>query len=226
MNKIVIITGANRGFGKAIVDCLSEKDNTTIVSLSRSVNEEHVNLEANKFIFIKTDLLEEFQISLADTLKLLVHSDSIIYCINNAGMILPIDPIGKLNQIDISKTLKVNVEYPLNLVNSLVKTFPNNVIEFVNVTSGAGINPIPYWSLYGASKAYMKMFFKVLMEEQKENNLIRFYDIDPGVLDTDMQKEIRESAAPKQGYFTSLKDENKLINPMDAVNEMLIQINF
>jgi len=72
----------------------------------------------------------------------------------------------------------------------------------------------------------MKMFFKVLMEEQKDNKKIAFHDISPGVLDTDMQKSIRENVAPKQDYFLTLKDENKLINPMDAVITIFNEIKF
>jgi benzil reductase ((S)-benzoin forming) len=139
---------------------------------------------------------------------------------------VPIDAIGNLEQNAISTSLKVNIEFPVNLVNTLMEHFSDNEIEFVNITSGAGVNPVPYWSLYGASKAYMKMFFKVLMEEQKDNKKIAFHDISPGVLDTDMQKSIRENVAPKQDYFLTLKDENKLINPMDAVITIFNEIKF
>ena len=226
MDKIVIITGANRGLGKAIVDYAIKIKNVRVVSLSRSINDEHNNLTNDKFVFFKTDLSEDFHFTILNNLRQVIKPNSKIYFINNASVILPIEEIGNLNKDAISISIKVNIEFPVNLINMIIKNFANIQVEIINITSGAADNPVPYWSLYSASKAFMKMFFKVLMEEQKDNKKIIFHNIDPGVLDTDMQREIREKSAPRQDYFTSLKEENKLIKPIDAAAKIFEQINF
>lgn len=226
MNKIIIITGANRGLGKALVDVALKDETALIISLSRSLHEEHKDISGAKLIFLKTDLSEPFSDSIFKIISKNISSESAFYFFNNASIILPIAKIGSFKGLDIETSIKVNVEYPVNLINSLLSQFPKNKTVLVNISSGAGNNPIPYWSLYGAAKAYMKLFFRVLEEENKENNKFSFYSLDPGVLDTGMQEHIRENTFPKQDYFKSLKEDNKLIQPEDAALRIFNEINY
>jgi benzil reductase ((S)-benzoin forming) len=226
MKKIIIITGANRGLGKALVDVALKDEKALIVSLSRSLHEEHKDISGAKLIFIKTDLSDSFSDSIFDIIGKHTQTDDTLYFFNNASIILPIDRIGSFKELDIETSIKVNIQYPVNLINSLLSQFPKNKTVLVNISSGAGNNPIPFWSLYGAAKAYMKLFFRVLEEENKENSTISLYSIDPGVLDTGMQADIRDNAFPNQDYFKSLKEDNKLIKPEDAALRIFNEINY
>jgi benzil reductase ((S)-benzoin forming) len=226
MKKIIIITGANRGLGKALADIALKDENTIIISLSRSLNAEHKDISDNKLIFIKTDLSNSFSDSTLEIIRQKTHSGDVVYFFNNASIILPIDKIGNFKELDIEKSIKVNVQNPVNLINFLLSHFSKNKTILVNISSGAGYNPIQFWSLYGASKAYMKLFFKVLEEENKENRYISIYSIDPGVLDTGMQEVIRDNIFPSQDYFKFLKENNKLINPEDAALSIFNEINY
>ena len=225
MNKIIIITGANRGLGKALVDLALKDENAQIISLSRSLHEQHEGISDAKLLFIKTDLSEPFSNSFFENIEKRIHPDTVLYFFNNASIILPIAKIGSFKDSEIATSIKVNLQFPVNLINSLMNQFPKNKTVLVNISSGAANNPIPFWSLYGASKAYMNLFFKVLAEENTANNFT-FYTIDPGVLDTGMQEHIRESAFPKQDYFKSLKEDNKLIQPEDAALKIFNKINY
>jgi len=226
MKKIILITGANRGLGKAIIDLALKDDDSVIISLSRSINEEHKGISTNKLIFIKVDLSEPFSAELINKIGNYISLDSTLYFFNNASIILPIDKIGGFNQPDIETSIKVNIQYPVNLINFILNNFRDNKIVLVNISSGAGVNPVPYWSLYGGSKAYMNMFFKVLGEENKNNENVILYSIDPGVLNTGMQESIRKNEAPKQDYFKSLKDENRLIESEVAAMKIFKEINY
>ncbi|WP_445717637.1 SDR family NAD(P)-dependent oxidoreductase [Flavobacterium sp.] len=226
MKKIIIITGANRGLGKALVDMSIKDENTLIVSLSRSLHEEHKYLVDSKLIFIKTDLSDSFSVSVFDIIGKHIQYDDTLYFFNNASVILPIDRIGNLSELDIERSIKVNVQYPVNFINFLLNQYPKNKTVLVNISSGAGNNPISFWSLYGAAKAYMNLFFKVLETENKENINISIFSIDPGVLDTGMQQNIRDNNFPNQDYFISLKEENKLIKPEDVVLSIFNEINY
>jgi benzil reductase ((S)-benzoin forming) len=226
MKKIIIITGANRGLGKALVDVALKDQNALIISLSRSLHEEHKGISSAKLIFIKTDLSEPFSDSIFGIIYKKVISETALYFFNNASIILPIDKTGSFKELEIETSIKVNVQYPVNLINFLLSQFPKNKTVLVNISSGAGNNPIPYWSLYGAAKAYMKLFFRVLEEENKENSNISLYSIDPGVLDTGMQENIRDSTFPNQYYFKSLKEDNKLIKSEVAALRIFNEINY
>lgn len=226
MKKIIIITGANRGLGKALVDFVIKDEDSMIFSLSRFLHLDHKSISENKLILIKSDLSENFSDSIFEEINTNVSSDSEIYFFNNASVILPINKIGNFNKIDIETSIKVNIQYPINLINALLNKFIQNKIIIVNISSGAGKNPIQYWALYGAAKAYMKLFFRVLEEENKENKNLILFSIDPGVLDTKMQESIRDNLFPNQEYFKFLKKDNKLIKPEDAAIKILKEINY
>lgn len=225
MQKIIIITGANRGLGKALVDVALKDDDAFLVSVSRSIHEHHIGISKEKLSFIKTDLSEPFSNTFIKYLESILHPNTILYFINNASTIVPIKKIGTLNDMDISNSIAVNVQFPVSLINDLLKQFTKNKMILVNISSGAGINPISHWSLYGAAKAYIDMFFKVL-EIENENNNFSFFTIDPGVINTGMQEYIREINFPKKDYFISLKEDNKLLRTEDAAQRIFNEINY
>ena len=165
MNKIVIITGANKGLGKALADLALKDQDSIVISLSRNLHEEHQVVNQNKLVFIKTDLSETFSESSFETINNFIKPETKLYFFSNAGIILPIEKIGSFNANEIDISIKVNVNYPINLINFLLKNYSQNKITIINITSGAGENPIPHWSLYCSAKAYMKMFFRVLQQE-------------------------------------------------------------
>lgn len=225
MDKVVIITGANRGLGKALADQALKDEKAMVISLSRTLHEDHQGIKGDRLVFIKTDLSEPFDDDVFQAVNNYIKPETSLYFFSNAGIILPIDKIGAFDSNAIDISMKVNVHYPVALINYLLQHYSRNRIVLVNISSGAGENPVPHWSLYCSSKAYMKMFFRVLQEELKGDN-IRLYSINPGVLDTDMQANIRKNEAPKQDYFQSLKDENKLIQPDVAALRIFEEIKY
>lgn len=226
MKKLLVITGANRGLGEAIVDLALQDSDAQVISTSRSLSPKHADIDEAKMLFLETDLSAPFSMEVIHAISRRVEKNTILYLINNAGVILPIDSIGELEEKAVETSLNVNVQYPVNLINAVVKKFPENQIVLTNITSGAGNRPLPHWGMYCASKAFMKMFFKVLGEEQKENGKIQLFEIDPGTMDTGMQEKIRGKEFPGQDYFTSLKDNDKLVKPADAALKILTEINF
>ncbi len=217
----MIITGANRGLGKALADQVLVNDDTFLFSISRAINDEHTKYVDRKLFFIKTDLADSFAVNISD-IKKHIKKNSVIYFFNNAGLITPIEKVGGFSKDEILKSISVNISFPVIFTNFLISEFKENPIKIINVTSGAANKLIEYWSLYSASKAYMDVFFKTLM---KESNF-EIYNIDPGVLDTAMQEIIRTKETPSQDYFQSLKKENKLVSPCDAAKEILNKIDF
>lgn len=224
MKKIVVITGANKGLGKAFLDIIVQDEDTIVLSLSRDLHDEHKLFKGKNLVLIPTDLSEPFSEDFLTILDEYVVEESLIFLFNNAGSIVPIKSIGTFDISDINNSIAVNINYPVHLVNSIIKKFPNQPMTIVNISSGAGRTPISHWSLYGSSKAYMRLFFDILKEEN--NNNIRVYNIDPGVLDTGMQKTIRENTFPKQEDFIALKLDQKLIKPADAAKKILKEVNF
>ena len=68
------------------------------------------------------------------------------------------------------------------------------------------------------------MFFNTAESEYKQH---RFFNIDPGVIDTGMQKSLRANDFPDLEKFKELQKEGQLRAAIDVAEEILktIQIN-
>jgi len=187
--KLVILTGCNKGLGKAFFDCLIKEEDIDLITISRRLSKDQLDLlSQNKFQHIETDLSEG--VSHINFMQYIPKYKSILF-INNAFTIKPIKKVGKWNPLDIELSLKTNIISPTVLVNNLIGSLKyDQNLRLINISSGASIKPIKRWGIYCSSKAFNKMLYDVIGEES--NILIE--NIDPGVLDTRMQKTIRESS--------------------------------
>jgi len=174
-----------------------------------------------------------------------------VYLINNAGSLGFIKPIGKLDADTIIKNYTLNLIAPALLTNAFIKCYNATDAEkvIVNISSGAARTPIDGWALYCSSKAGLDMFSRVVDAEQKVrahhplDNIhkgFRIFSIAPGVVDTNMQVEIRSAA--KENFsrledFIAYNKNNQLGNPktisekyfrllskINAINEVSISI--
>jgi len=222
MKKIIIISGANRGLGKALTDQYLAEANVQVISLSRVLNEEHtVYLKQGKLYFIPIDLKEQSIEQKLEIIKQFIEPGLKIVFINNASIINPINAVGFFEEQEIADIIAVNATAPIIISNYLLKHYKGHSLDFVNISSGAARRPIENWSLYCSSKAFVKMFFEVFQEENKENKKIRIFNVDPGVMDTAMQSFIRDAFFPEQKKFQELQDEAKLKTPEEAAEKII-----
>ena len=221
MKKVFIITGANRGLGKAFVDILVKNEDHFVISISRSASEEQkIDTQVN-FYLLKADLSDNSIGEKITVLKNLVGNQD-IYFINNASVIEPITKIEYLSEDDMDKAISVNIKSTMLITKFLLENFIANSLSFVNISSGAADRAISNWSLYCSSKAFIKMFFNVA---ESEYNQHRFFNIDPGVMDTNMQKSIRNSDFPDVADFQNLEKEGKLKSTKAVALEILNTIS-
>ena len=81
----------------------------------------------------------------------------------------------------------------------------------INIGSGAGNSPIHSWSTYCTTKAAIDMLTGVIAEENHKN--LTVFSVHPGVVDTNMQSEIRNSNPknfPLLSKFTDYYVQDKL----------------
>lgn len=231
-----IITGASKGIGHALAKQLSAK-NRSIVSVSRSENkdlETYAKEQGTDYRFIQFDLyntneidqLEENIFSSINPVK----GDKVVL-INNAGLLQPIAPLEKCNSAAILQSIQVNYAAPM----LLCAAFINNLKEFsgfkriINISSGAGLNPYHGWSSYCTTKAALTMLTRcVALEQEFELNPVEVVSITPGVVETNMQEQIRASKKEDFAnveFFQSLKDKNKLKTPDEAAAKIISLIH-
>ncbi|MCG8476268.1 MAG: SDR family NAD(P)-dependent oxidoreductase [Cytophagales bacterium] len=216
--RLFIVTGVNRGLGKAVFDLLLEKKQN-VLALSRQFTEGQCDEAGGRVRCVSADLSKLTEEFLEGVFGYYSESFDEVIFINNASTIQPIGKIGTFSPDEISNALHLNVAAPLLIANNILRSNLGRRIRVVNVSSGAARRPIEGWSLYSATKAANEMFFNVL-EKEKQAEVINF---DPGVLNTGMQEQIRkasEEAMPEVNAFRELHEGGKLKEPAVVAREV------
>lgn len=219
---IVIITGANRGLGLALANYYIGIDGTLVISVSRELAKDHQKVNKSLLRFIPFDLahgLNKKIVNLFDIELEGLNPQNILF-FNNAAVVTPIGKIGTLDENEIRQSLNINLVSQIQLINLLAARFKDIII--VNLTSGAANNPIDGWSLYSTGKAAMISFLKSF---SKENNRIKVLNFDPGVMDTRMQAEIRESDFEEVKKFKDFSTLNRLKKTEEVVISLIKNIS-
>jgi short-subunit dehydrogenase len=92
--------------------------------------------------------------------------------INNAGIIQPFINISELENGMIEKIIDVNFYGTLNMIRTFLPILKSRPEAYIlNVSSMGGFLPVPGQSIYGASKAAVKLMTEALIEELKGTNI-------------------------------------------------------
>jgi len=218
-NSMYIVTGVSRGLGKGIVEELL-KGKQKVIGIGRS------NPFGDSISFKTCDLSDPQAI---ENLEFSSFSKPVTL-INNAGVIGSIGRISEQPKSDLGEVLQVNVLAPMALTRKIYAAMQNpQDFTLVNISSGAANRSIPSWASYCASKAALNRLTENFYLEEKElGHDLKVYAVAPGVIDTDMQTEIR-SAAPEdfsgRDNFVRMKTEGQLYSPEDAAKRLIMLLN-
>ena len=151
-----IVTGHTRGLGAALAEQLLSR-NIAVLALSRSRNAALAQRYPQTIEEIELDLANPERVAqwiAGDTLRRFVDGADTVLLINNAGVVQPIGPLETQDAADIASAIGLNVATPMMLA-SAVATASVNASDrrIVHISSGAGRNAYPGWSIYCATKA-------------------------------------------------------------------------
>jgi benzil reductase ((S)-benzoin forming) len=220
--KLFIVTGGSKGLGYALCEQFRAKG-YRIVEFSRSAPHEFST---------KTDLSdpEKSRLSVSNALASIdTNTLDELIVINNAGTLSPIGPTAKKSPDELIANLNTNFVSAIVVLSEIVAKFQSAPCRkvIVNITSGAALRARFGWSLYCATKAGMENFIRSLaMEQEKEEAPFIPINIDPGIIDTGMQEQIR--ATPQSDFaevdrFIQRKNQG-LLAPPDKVAAAVVRI--
>ncbi len=217
---IFYITGTSSGIGKAIAEKALQIVGSFVYGFSRTCSIEHTNF---KHFAIDLSNIDEVL-----NLNIEKHSEAYkIVLINNAGTIGEVKPIGRQSNKSIVNVFTLNTICPTILSNKLLQTY-NGIdvsIVIVNISSGAARHPIESWAPYCASKSAIDMFSQVLQAENGyDTKNLRIFSIAPGIVDTKMQQQVRESKPdefPHLEKFIDYKKNGNLVLPEIVAQKIL-----
>lgn len=150
-----------------------------------------------------------------------------ITLINNAGVMPQIAPLSKVPAADMINALRVGLEAPMALTGAFLGATESWRIprKVLNISSGLGRRAMASQASYCTAKAGMDQFSScVALEEAAKPNGARIVSLAPGVIDTDMQVQLRSPAStdfPDVGRFAGLHSNGQLTSADDAAARVL-----
>jgi NAD(P)-dependent dehydrogenase (short-subunit alcohol dehydrogenase family) len=229
---LYILSGASRGLGRALASRLLEPDNL-LLTLSRQPDET-LAAEAKG----AGTQLEQWAVDLAHAGEVAARLEAWLHgedatrsaqatLINNAGIIGRVGPLDATDADTLAAVLRINLEAPLLLTAAFLRATRDWPVRrrVLNISSGAGRRPIAGWTAYCAAKAGLDHATRVLaLDEVHQPNPARVCSLAPGVIDTDMQRELRAADGagfPDQAQFVQLKQSGNLTSPGAAAERVL-----
>jgi NAD(P)-dependent dehydrogenase (short-subunit alcohol dehydrogenase family) len=229
---LTILTGASRGMGLAMAEqlldaghellCISRKTSDALAARAqaqdRRLEQWSHDLSRGDVVAAKLDtwLAARGASGLAG-----------VTLINNAGVIPAIAPLGDIPAADLAQALRVGLEAPMVLTGAFLRATAAWPCErkVLNISSGLGRRAMASQAAYCAAKAGMDHYTRcVALEEALRPHGARVCSLAPGVIDTDMQVQLR-SADPQRfpdiGNFQGMKDSGALTSPAEAARRVL-----
>lgn len=147
--------------------------------------------------------------------------------INNAGMIPRIGPLREADAPDLAQALRVGLEAPMLLTAAFLRATQgwSATRKVLNISSGLGRRAMASQAGYCAAKAGLDHFTRCLaLEEAQKPDGAKVCALAPGVIDTDMQVQLRgadATAFPDQARFIALQSGGQLSSPAEAAAQVL-----
>lgn len=192
--KIVVITGASSGLGKAAARGLSADGATVVLgarrlALIQSLADE-LKAKGGKALAIETDVTQREDVSrLVDAAVQTFGRVDVI--INNAGL-MPNAPLERLKVDEWERMIDVNLKGVLYGIAAVLPVMQRQKSgHIINVSSVAGHKIRPGAAVYAATKHAVRALSEGLRQEVKAYN-IRTTIISPGAVDTELPNSISE----------------------------------
>jgi benzil reductase ((S)-benzoin forming) len=232
MKHLIIITGASRGMGLAMARQLCRPD-VHLLGLSRQISgelQEHARSTQTLVEQWPADLSQPYAVverltSWLATLKANEFSSATL--INNAGMLGTLAPVETISAAELASGMAVNLVAPMQLTSAFLRetaqwSCPRKVM---NISSGLAARAQAGSSMYCASKAGLDHFSRcVALEQAQAANGAHVVSVYPGVIDTDMQSDLRASDSrlfPARSRYVELKTAERLTSPDEAAARLL-----
>lgn len=214
-DKIVFITGASSGIGKACAELFAKEGAKLILGARREhllyeLSNELKNKYDTKSLCLKIDVKNK-ELLESEINNLNNEWNNIDILINNAGLALGLDKFYEVSINDLDEMIETNIKgafYCARLVlNNMIK---RNEGHIINVGSIAGHEVYPGGSVYCATKHAIYAFTKALKMDLCGTN-IRVSTVDPGMVETNFSivrfkgdseraKKVYENMTPLTAY--------------------------
>jgi NAD(P)-dependent dehydrogenase (short-subunit alcohol dehydrogenase family) len=186
--KRVVIVGASRGIGKALVENFAKREEFEVIALSR-------NLEKMQADFGVLSSVKCFEFDLENNVKIQAEKifstiGKVDYLINNAGFLVN-KPFEEITSQELQKSYQINLFGVFETVQGIIPFLNPSISHIVNISSMGGFQGSMKFaglSAYSTSKAALCSFTELFAEEYK-NSSIAMNCLCLGSVQTEMLEE-------------------------------------
>lgn len=218
-NKVVVVTGGGNGIGRQVVlELLRRRAKVAAVDIRQDSLDETAALAAagDRLATFAVDITDRDAVqALPDAVtEVLGEPDAVV---NVAGIIQPFVHLNDLAYDDIERVINVNLYGTIHMVKAFLPgLIKRPVAHLANVSSMGGFLPVPGQTIYGATKAAVKLMTEGLYAELMDTN-VGVSAIMPGAVSTDItnnsgvEMPSSETAQESRLPTTSPEDAAKII---------------
>ncbi len=165
-----LVTGSSSGIGRAMAQYLAAAG-TQVVLVARNEKELEKTAETapERMQIMPADLTKSKDLKL---LEEYLNNEPIDLLVNNAGLGGRMDNFSEHSLKYISSMLELNIDALVRLCRAAVpKMLERKKGDILNVSSIASVQPVPYETVYAATKAFVTSFSQGLYEELKPHGI-------------------------------------------------------
>lgn len=218
-DKVVVVTGGGSGVGRAlVVELLARGARVAALDISAKGLQETVAQAGDRAASLATfevNITDRAQVE-ASTQQILSRFGAADGLINCAGIIQPFVPLAQLDYPTIDRVFDVNFRGTLYMTKvwlPLLLARPEGHV--VNVSSMGGFMPVPGQTIYGASKAAVKLLTEGLHSELA-GTTVRVTIVFPGAVATNIMHN--SGLAERAG---SEAERRRITQPDDAARQII-----
>lgn len=222
MNKVILITGASSGIGKAIGEFLHQKG-FTVYGTSR--NPQRIANSVFPLLALDVRDVESIKAAVAEVIRLCGRIDVLV---NNAGVGIT-GPLEEIPTEEIKANFETNFFGPIEMMKAVLSHMRQQQSGLIiNITSIAGYMGLPYRSVYSASKGALSIITEALRMEVKSFG-IEITDIAPGDFATNIaagryHAPVMAGSAYEIPYGNTLKMMDTHVDSGSSPEEMALAV--
>lgn len=219
--KVWVVTGGGSGMGRELVlQLLAKGAKVATCDIHLEAMEETLsmagNLSSNLSVHV-LDITDQEKVSNFPKELIQIHG-AVDGIINNAGIIQPFVDVNNLEFGKVEQVMKINFYGTLYMVKAfLPELLKRPEAHIANVSSMGGFIPFPGQTIYGASKAAVKLLTEGLYAELKDTN-VKVTVIHPGAVNT----HITENSGVSTKTAADSAQAEKMALPASQAAEIMI----
>lgn len=221
-DKVIVVTGGGNGMGRELVIHLLSKGAKVIAVDRNELALKETALVADTLGYsLKTNVVDISNRQDVEVLanNAIAHYGYVDGIINNAGIIQPFVKLNDLGYEEIERVIRVNLFGTLYVTKSfLPHLLTRPEAHIVNISSMGGFLPVPGQTIYGATKAAVKLLTEGLNSELRNTN-VKVSVVFPGAIRTNI---MGNSGLPVDDKPISKAQESMLTSPSKAA-EIIIK---